>query len=224
MAPNRNKEQKTDDVNNREEYKRLSASIFELKTLVQSIKENQQECTKSQEHICKEYDSFAESQKDILDQLKLMQHKVDKLTVACEMKDKENESVADIVTKVAAKSGVILRCDDIQAAHRVPTRVEGRPRPIIAELSSRVAREKIVSCKEHITNDDVIGDHTGGKIFVYPQISPELKTFRWKAKQRAKEVSWKFVWIKDGALLAKKSEDTRTTLKIFSESDLAKMC
>lgn len=256
MPPKKTKTEADDEPadDHSEEFKSLRKMITEVKSMIRGVSASQKECQKSQEHISEEYDGLKASQGEILAQLKSMQQKVDKLTSACQSKDKEinmlksrvlmlenhsrrrnieiqgvtespGEDVQKIVCKVVSAIGVDLRESEIECAHRVPTKVENRPKPIIVELASRKKRDEIVAVRGYsVFNKEVTGSNAPGKIYVYAQISPDLKNLRWKAKEKAKEKNWKFVWIKDGNLLAKKSELTSNVIKIVSESDLAKIC
>ena len=91
------------------------------------------------------------------------------------------------------------------------------------ELASRKTKEAIVAARGMVYNSDAIGQNEGGRIFIYAQLCPELKQLRWKAKQKAKEMNWKFVWVKNGYLYAKKSEESSRPLIIGSETDLAQI-
>lgn len=121
-------------------------------------------------------------------------------------------------------SWVSLRKSDIERAHRVPTRAPNRQKPIVAELASRKKRDEIVAIKRHLLSSDLFAGSGDGKIFVYAQISPELKQLRWQAKEKANQCHWKFVWIKDGILFARKSDSDKNSVKILSVDDLVKIC
>jgi len=61
-----------------------------------------------------------------------------------ELLKKEGEDVTNIVCKVSEVLEVQLTKEDIQAAHRVPTKKPSVPRPIVVQLSSRRKRDEIL--------------------------------------------------------------------------------
>ncbi len=240
--------------NSEPDTKKLLEEINSLKIICEQVRTGQVECLKSQDFLAKDYDAVKKDQKSILSKLKAVEDKVDKLAKACEEKDKiisklqrrvislenhsrrrnievhgvtelEDEDVAGIVVKVASKLGVTLKPQEIEAAHRVPTRAEGKPSPIIAELTTRSKREKIIAIKnKQINCSDIVNSEDKNRVFVYAQISPELKALRWQAKQKAISSKWQFVWIRDFTLYARKSEKDRKIVKIECEQDLDKIC
>lgn len=57
------------------------------------------------------------------------------------------------------------------------------------------------------------------RLFVNDELTATNKHLLWSAKNRAKECSWKYIWIKDGKILAKKDEQS-TPIIIRSISDI----
>ena len=133
----------------------------------------------------------------------------------------KEENVEEIICKVAKAVGVELSGNDIEAAHRVPTRKPGVPKPIVAQLSSRKKRNEIVAKRrEEIYNHQV--NHTGegtGKVFIYEQLPAQIKDLMWKTKVQAKKKNWKYVWQVKGKVLAKK-DDHLNPVRIVYEKDI----
>jgi len=57
------------------------------------------------------------------------------------------------------------------------------------------------------------------KIFVNDELTRSNRHLLWLAKGKAKEANWRFVWVKDGRILAKKTEGDRPTY-ICSNADI----
>lgn len=138
------------------------------------------------------------------------------------VEEHEGEDVEDIVCQTAAALGVQLRKDDIDATHRVFSRNTTAPRPIVAQLISRKKRAEMLSQRRTtVLNKQVNKRKDGnGRVFVYEQIPYYLKDLKWKAKQKAEEKGWQFVWIVEGKLFARKGTGNSKAIRIVSERDL----
>jgi hypothetical protein len=64
------------------------------------------------------------------------------------VEETESENVTAIVCKVAEKLGVRISEEDVEAAHRVPTRIENCPKTIVVELKSRKIVTKLCRKEE----------------------------------------------------------------------------
>lgn len=138
---------------------------------------------------------------------------------------KENENIIDVVSKVIAVLGVELGIDDIEVAHRIPTRHQDRPSPIIVQFLKRKIRDEILSRRQThvITNDYVFKDNRiAGRIYVNESLSPFYKELFWKTKNYAKENNYTYVWFKNNKIKVRKS-DGSNAITISDEDDLKKL-
>jgi hypothetical protein len=112
---------------------------------------------------------------------------------------------------------------DMHVIHRLPVRRPGALPAVIVSCSSRVVRDKILlKRKSTVTNDILYSNGNQNKIFVCENLTPYNKSLLWKAKQKAKEMNFKFVWVKFGKIFTKKDE-TSGTLRIENDDDLRKI-
>lgn len=133
----------------------------------------------------------------------------------------DQEDVEEIICKTAKALGVDIRREEIDAAHRVHSKNVTAPRPIVAQLTSRKKRDAILSQrKREVYNKEVNKQKKGeGRIYVSEQHPYILKELKWKAKKRGEEKGWRFVWIGDGKVLARKVVNSKA-VRIESEKDL----
>lgn len=136
-----------------------------------------------------------------------------------EVQPAKDESVENIALKLADKLGVPLALHEIQAAHRLPAS-SGKIPGIIVNLASRKKRDLIVSSKKVVTNLELTGVGSG-RVWVGDSLSPHYKNLLWKARMRAKEVNYKFVWWRRDVLVRK--DENAPVFKIICENDLARM-
>lgn len=199
---------------------------------------------------------FMEAKEEIIAEFKSLSETVEKLKKDCAEKDRKiedlynqvnnldqysrnknfeienlenvnGECVEEIVLNLAAKLEIDLKADEIDAAHRLPTRANSnRPPRIIVQLTSRKKRDIFINKKNQIavlTNQDVIGGNNKNRIYVNENLTAFNRDLLWRAKGRAQETGYKFVWYKFGKILVRKNENSREVLKIFSYTDLDKI-
>ena len=138
--------------------------------------------------------------------------------------EQDKEDVEEIVVAVGEILGVSITKDVIEASHRAPTKAEGITKPIVDQLRSRKVRDQIVANREtRVTNKNVLhrievnnkqGDNN---VYVYEQLlSMYYKDLLWKAKAKAQENDWNYVWSSGGKIWAKKNERGKA-IRLFTE-------
>lgn len=139
----------------------------------------------------------------------------------------KTENLVDVVMKLAAHAGVSLTHAHVEHAHRVQPRqpVAGRPRVIVAKLSSRIYKDAIISGlrrRRGVTTEDLGMPGEQRRIYVNEHLTSENKSLLRKAKETAKAKHYQFAWIKNCQIFVRKSETSPAHL-IRSEDDLRKM-
>lgn len=89
--------------------------------------------------------------------------------------------------------------------------------PIIVELKPNKERREIV---EKYKKTRKSREHSDVRIFEY--LSNAQRSLLWETKERARREEWKYVWIQEGSVLARKS-DGEKVLKIKTLKDLDKI-
>lgn len=135
----------------------------------------------------------------------------------------ENLSAADIVEKIATNLSVELKETDIENAYRT----KGKGNVVVEFNSLKKKREIMSKLKRHrmeatgINNDDNSDKHK--YIYINDQLTSHKRRLLWLAKIKAKETNWKFVWVRNGEMYARKIENA-AILNINSETDINKIC
>lgn len=128
------------------------------------------------------------------------------------------------------KAGQVLEepilASEIEVCHRVPTRNEGLSN-IVVQFKSRQNRDLVLekARKKRITNHSQGVTTEPGEsapVFVNEHLCPTLKRLLASTIARKRHFSWRFVWMRNGRILAQKNEGSRT-LHVSSEHDLFKM-
>lgn len=133
-----------------------------------------------------------------------------------------NESLVEIIQRIGDKVEARLEPSDIDVVHRVPTREPAKTN-IIVRFGSRSARDKLLQAarKKRLTTSD-IGFAETCPIYVNEHLCPEYKALLGMAIAKKKEKKWKFVWVAESKILARKTENS-SVVHIATRADLAKI-
>lgn len=146
----------------------------------------------------------------------------------------KTENLASIVKILGTVISRPIADSEILAIHRVP-KVKpdsSRPKSIIVKLPSLRARDEILAAasnfnKKNKTNK-LNSAHLGingvnSPIYVSEHLTPENKALHAATRIRAKEVNYRFVWIRNGRILVRKDENTAHVLVIRNHDSLASL-
>lgn len=140
--------------------------------------------------------------------------------------ESKDENLLAFVTEIGKKVGVDIAQNDILHVHRVTprTKVQGRPRVIIAKLSSRLIKDNLISCmRKHRLLTDALGFPGVPKpIYVNEHLTIYNKHLLKICKDTAKLKQYQYVWLKNGRIAVRKN-DTSPAIRIFSEEDVKKI-
>lgn len=128
----------------------------------------------------------------------------------------------DVVEKLATKLSVDIAETDVDNAYRT------KSNKIVVELSSlRKKREIMKKIERHrVESSGINTESDSGKhkyIYVNDQLTAQRRRLLWLAKKRAKDAGWKFVWVHNGDIFAKKNESANI-ITINTECDLDQIC
>ncbi|KAL0842376.1 hypothetical protein ABMA28_014497 [Loxostege sticticalis] len=103
--------------------------------------------------------------------------------------------------------------------------VPGRPKAIVLKLNSRPLRDSILSAaraKKGFQTSDIGIPGESKKIFVNEHLTPSNKLLHKNTREKARAAQFRFVWVRDGKIFARKNE-TSPTIRIMDSSDLRKI-
>lgn len=133
----------------------------------------------------------------------------------------ENENVTDTVRKIGDLIGSPIAADEIEVCHRVPTR--NKESNIIIQFRSRARRDAVLEAakKKRISNKD-LGSTASTPIYINEHLCPVLKRLLGMSVAKKREYNWKFVWVRNGRIFARKT-DNAPILEITLADDLEKI-
>jgi len=138
------------------------------------------------------------------------------------LEENPKENLHDVMKKMADAYGIQdYRTDVVEKMHRIPSKNKEKVSSIIVQFKRREDRDKWISAKKRtVTNDQILQNSNGKRIFVNENMTPHFRQLFWKAKNFAKENKYKYVWFKNGKVLMRKEESDKAVMVIRSERDL----
>lgn len=218
-------------------------TIADLKASVKFISDNYDSVKKGMEGQAKELKTLQTENVALKNAVKLLETKVDNLEEDCSKRDQwsrmqnielvgvpecDNESLPDIVLKVAAYTGVPLQRGEVDFAHRVQARrpVKGTPRAIVVQFRDRTTKDALIyasrQCPGRMTTRDLGMDGEPHKVHVNEHLTVKNKILFSKTKKVAHDKGYKFTWTKNCRVYIRKSEGSPYIL-ISKDSDLEKI-
>lgn len=117
-------------------------------------------------------------------------------------------SACDIIEKIATSINAELHETDIDNAYK--TKRKGK---VIVEFSSlRKKREIMSKINKHRIEGGNINkceNNNNNYIYINDQLTDHNRRLLWLAKTKAKEANWKYVWVRNGNIYARKIENER---------------
>ncbi|XP_061705645.1 uncharacterized protein LOC133516644 [Cydia pomonella] len=137
------------------------------------------------------------------------------------------ENLSITVSKIANTAGVEITTANILHVNRVQPRVEvaGRPRNIVVQLNSQLIKDSILSGirrRKGITTTDIGMPGEPVKIYVNEHLIPFYKQLRKETKDAADAASYKYVWVRNCKIFARKS-DKSPIINVKDANDIKKI-
>lgn len=133
--------------------------------------------------------------------------------------ENDNESCGHILSAVALKLGVTLEERDVVSVGRVGGRrllavsSEGprpRPRPLVLRLARRAIRDQLLRAarvRRGVTTVDLpLPNHEPNRFYLNERLTKTNRSLFGRARELASTHKWRFVWTRDGRILARKDE------------------
>lgn len=138
----------------------------------------------------------------------------------------EGENPDSAVIAIAQVVGVTISENDIDAAHRVPTKKREGIKPLIVKFISRRVRDKLQKAvrERRPAVKAVLKNHRSEKdlIFANDHLSPGRKDLFIKTLEKKRSTGAKFVWTRNNIVFYRHDESAKV-FKIDSEQDLEKI-
>ncbi|KAH8020178.1 hypothetical protein HPB51_025339 [Rhipicephalus microplus] len=133
-----------------------------------------------------------------------------------------NEDLETFVEDIAKCLEVEVSKDDIDVAHRVPTKKKDQFN-VIVKFRTRRARDSLLEAtRKKKLQTGLLGFDADLPLYLNEHLCVENKILLGKARQAKRDKDWKFVWVSQGRILMRKAEKS-PVLHITCDADLAKV-
>lgn len=137
--------------------------------------------------------------------------------------DNASEDLTDLLIRIGEKVEVSLAAADFEAIHRVPTAKKDTQQNIVVQFARRQQRDNFLQkARAARLKCSDLGLGSEEPVFVNEHLCPELKRLLGQATARKRETGWKYVWVQNGKIYARKM-DNGPRIRILSSEDVAKM-
>lgn len=127
------------------------------------------------------------------------------------------ENLGDSLRDLAGRLDIAgFQSSDILAIHRLPARRDTVPAVIVRFVSVR-AKEPWMASRGKLRSLPELG--SSSKLYFNDNLTRANKELFWQARSRGRDNGFKFVWVKNGKIMAKKNEGS-PVLRINSVHDL----
>lgn len=124
-----------------------------------------------------------------------------------------------VISKIATSLGVQISETDIENAFRI----KKNNKIIVEFVSVKKKKELLSKLQRHRVDANVLSGDTSNPsnnfIYINDELTSENRKLLWLAKTRVKECGWKFIWVRNGHIYARKNENTSPML-ILNTADI----
>ncbi|CAN7937898.1 unnamed protein product [Ixodes hexagonus] len=142
-----------------------------------------------------------------------------------------NEDLKSVVSELAGRLGLVdFQTRDIQMMHRLPSRRDVPPAAantsrsrhpaILIRFISATIRDQWLTAREKLRTLAATGSLP--KLFFNENLTRKNRELFWMVREKARVKQYKFTWVKNGKLFAKKAE-TSSLVRIHRLADLEKI-
>ncbi|XP_013147952.1 PREDICTED: uncharacterized protein LOC106110614 [Papilio polytes] len=200
------------------QYEEMKNSLQEKSTIISALKT--------------ENEKLKKDVKELGNRLNIMElHSRDSNIEINGLPENRSENLTNTLNQLAKIVNYSLVTEDIQHVTRVAklSRESNRPRAVIVKLRSPRQRDAFLTAVMKFNKANVdkkLGSHhlgiggTHSPVFVTEHLTPENKSLHAATRKKAKELCYKFVWIRNGRIYVRKDENCQA-LQIKSTDTLS---
>lgn len=155
------------------------------------------------------------------------QHARDTNIEVSNIPERRNENLVHIMLTIGTTIKQQILSSDIVSVHRVPhaDQSDNRPKNIIVKFTTRVLRDNVLAAGRAFKglNTEVLGiSGSSHKVYLNEHLTLKNKQLFRECRIRATAHNFKYVWVKHGVILARKS-DTSPVIAMRSDLDISKI-
>lgn len=219
--------QQSDIIEIKSDMKEIKSTMQQLaSTLASSHAELSKQMTEAMAKInntlqtlTTQVNGLQEKDKERSQQISEMENRINKLeqqainnNIEIKFVPEDERDPKSVIKTIAASVDVDLEEADVSKAYRIK-----RNKNIIIEFSSLSVKRKIMEkIKSHRIDANTVQHDTNKQnnkfIYINDELTAHNRRALWMAKLKARESNWKFVWVRNGRIFARKNENSPTII------------
>ncbi|XP_041986926.1 uncharacterized protein LOC121738757 [Aricia agestis] len=145
----------------------------------------------------------------------------------CNLQERRGENLLEIIEIMAKEIKFHIQNSDVVSIHRVPhaNNKNSKPKNIIVKFTTRVLRDNFIASYRSsggLNSTQLSLSGTPQVIYVNEHLTLNNKQLFRQCREAAKKQDYKYVWVKHGVILARKT-DNSPVVAIRSLSDIHKI-
>lgn len=136
--------------------------------------------------------------------------------------ERAGEDCSELVLGIARVAAVVLPPQEIESAYRVGAPREDRPRALLLRLRSQAARDRLLEAvrkRRGLTTTELGIPAPSRRLFLTENLSPFFKDLLRRAKEKAREKSYAYVWTRNAQIRVRK-ESGQPFMQMLTIADL----
>ena len=138
--------------------------------------------------------------------------------------ERRGENLMTLVKELGSAMKLTITAGDVVSVHRVPhaDNKNNFPKNIIVKFTSRMLRDDVLAAvrlKKGICSSDLNFDGEPRKVYINEHLTLKNKILFREARIAAKQNNYRYVWVKNGSILVRKS-DNCTVFFVSSSSEI----
>lgn len=204
--------------------KNLQESVTKCETMMKLVKENDQEVKLLRSEVGA-LQATVSNQTTVIEQLQTNLNSTEQYSRRCNMEihgipTTNEEDLKATINNLAERLNIASHHPtEVVACHRLRSRREGAA-PILVQFSSTSVKETWMKAKKKLST--LPRSERQQKIYFNDNLTRTNKDLFWQARTKGREKAYKFVWVKNATIFAKKDESS-SPVRIASTRDLERI-
>lgn len=139
------------------------------------------------------------------------------------VEERDDENLYEILADMAKMLQLEYNSKEVEAVHRIQTRNQKKRNPIIVSfLRRKVTEAWLTKRKTGLQSKNLVTESDEEEIYINENLTIYTKDLFWKARQANRDRNYKYVWVRNGKIFAKKTADSEAK-QIRTEEDINKI-
>ncbi|KAL0879324.1 hypothetical protein ABMA27_003102 [Loxostege sticticalis] len=141
--------------------------------------------------------------------------------------ERRGENLLAVIEKLGCVIKHPINIQDVVSIHRVPhmENTNKRPKNVIVRFTTKITRDSVIAAAratKGLKSDQLLISGTVQNVYINEHLTAKNKQLFRSCREEAKTHNYKYVWIKNGAILVRQT-DTSVIFAVRNEQDIKKI-